>query len=113
VSEEESYRARGFVEFEGEWMTPGERQAILAERRAQEEADRQALAAQIQADQEAAAAQEAQEQAEQDEFWQDNLPQMGDSLYWGWGVGPTYWPAVPAQPGRPARPAQLPARGRR
>jgi len=113
VSEEESYRARGFVEFEGEWMTPGERQAILAERRAQEEADRQALAAQIQADQEAAAAQEAQEQAEHDEFWQDNLPQMGDPLYWGWGAGPAYWPYVPAQPVRPSRPATLPARGGR
>ena len=35
VTEEESYLARGFVKFEGEWMTPGERQAILAERQAE------------------------------------------------------------------------------
>lgn len=29
---EESNRARGLVEFEGQWVTPGERQALLAER---------------------------------------------------------------------------------
>ena len=50
---------------------------------------------------------------EHDEFWQDNLPQMGDPVFWGWGSGPAYWPTVPAQPGRPARPATLPARGTR
>jgi hypothetical protein len=111
VSEEESYRARGYVEFEGEWMMPGEKQAILSERQAQAESDREMLQAQVQAEQQAAADREAEEQAEHDEFWGNDLPQLGDPVpvYWGWG-GPAYWPAVPAQP---ARPATLPARGRR
>ena len=29
VSQEESYRARGYVQFEGEWMSPAERDAIV------------------------------------------------------------------------------------
>lgn len=111
MSEEESYRARGYVEFEGEWMTPAEKQAILADRQAQAQADRETLQAQIQLEESARQAREAEEQAEDDEFWQNNLPQLGDPapVYWGWGA-PVYWPTVPAQP---ARPAQLPARGSR
>ena len=34
VSEEDSYRARGYVRFEGEWMTPAEQDAILGQRAA-------------------------------------------------------------------------------
>ena len=34
VSEEESYRARGFVRFEGEWVTPAAQDAILGQRTA-------------------------------------------------------------------------------
>ncbi len=113
VTEEESYRARGFVEFEGEWMMPAERQAILEDRRAREAAERQAMAAQAQADQAAAQARAAQEAAEDDEFWDDNLPELGDPVYWGYGYGPTYWPTVPVQQPRPGRPATLPARGGR
>ena len=29
MSQEESYRARGYVSFEGEWMTPAEHEARL------------------------------------------------------------------------------------
>lgn len=108
MTEEESYLARGFVQFEGDWMTPGEKQAILAERQASEAAERQALAAQMQADQAAAQAQRDQEAAEDDEFWDDSLPQLGDPVYWGgYGYTPTLWPVQPIQ--QPARPA----RGRR
>jgi len=114
VTEEESYRARGYVEFEGEWMTPAEKQSILADRQAQAQADRETLQAQIQLEEAARQARAAEEQAADDEFWQNNLPQLGDPapVYWGWGA-PVYWPTVPAQPARPARPAQLPARGSR
>jgi hypothetical protein len=34
VSEEDSYRARGFVRFEGEWVTPAAQDAVLAQRAA-------------------------------------------------------------------------------
>lgn len=116
VTEEEGFRARGYVEFEGEWMTPAERQMILEDRRAREEADRQAMAELMAAEQQEAMEREAQEQAERDERWDDDLPYLGDPIYWGWGAAPVYWPAVPAQPARPvrpARPATLPARGLR
>jgi hypothetical protein len=108
MTEEESYLARGFVKFEGEWMNPGEKQAILAEREAAAAAEAQALAALVQADQAAAAEREAQEAAEQDEFWDDSLPELGEPVYWGgYGYTPTLWPVQPIQ--QPARPA----RGRR
>ena len=104
MTEEESYLARGFVKFEGDWMTPGEKQAILAERQASEAAERQALAAQIQADQASTQEQEAREAAEQDDFWDDSLPQLGDPVYWGgYGYTPTLWPVQPIQQPRPVR----------
>lgn len=92
VTESESHIARGFVLFENEWMTPAERQAILEGRQAQEEADRQALNAQIEAEQAERAEQEAREDAERD-IWTgplDNLDQAPAS-----GYGPAYWPAQP------------------
>lgn len=105
MTEEESYLARGFIKFEGDWMTPGEQQAILAERQASAAAEQQALAAQMQADAAAAQEQQAREQAEHDEFWDDNLPELGDEVYWGgYGYTPTLWPVQPRQlPARPAR----------
>jgi hypothetical protein len=97
VTEEESYRAQGYLEFEGEWMRPEERQAILQERKAQEEADRQALAAQIQADDAERKERKAREEEERKAFLSGGLPMYGDPINGGWGYGLTYWPAVPAQ----------------
>ena len=83
VTEEESYRARGFVEFEGQWMTPAEQQSIVADRQAREEADRQAMQAQIAADDAAAReqeAQEAREDAQRGSLGTGDLPQLGDPV---------------------------------
>ena len=41
VTEDEGYRARGYVKFEGEWMTPAEHEAILRERASAAEQERQ------------------------------------------------------------------------
>jgi hypothetical protein len=98
VTQEESYRAQGYVEFEGEWMTPAESQAILADRNQREQADREAMAAQIAADDAAAREQEAREAAERDSYGTGDLPMLGDPypVYWGgYGGGPAYWPATP------------------
>ena len=92
VTEQESYLARGYVEFDGEWMTPAERKTILVNRRGREEAARQAnLAAieEIEAEQEAERERDA---AERREVRNDNLPGLGDPVFWGWGGGPTSWP---------------------
>jgi hypothetical protein len=95
VTEEESYRARGYVEFENQWMTPAERKTILAERQAQEQADRQANEAEIRAIQ---AEIDAEQQREDEEFERetkrfDRLQEYGDPVAWGWGGGPAYWPS--------------------
>lgn len=102
VTEEESYRARGYIEFERQWMTPGERQAILAERQAREQADRQANEADVRAIQ---ADIDAERHREDQEFERrtsrfDRLPDYDDPVAWGWGAGPSYWPgtAVYSQP---------------
>ncbi|HEY2290962.1 MAG TPA: hypothetical protein VGM86_09705 [Thermoanaerobaculia bacterium] len=105
VTEKESFIAHGFVQLEGEWMMPAERQAILGERQAGEEADRKALDAQIQAEQAERAEQKARE-AEESNIWNGPLDQnradWDNGIY---GYGPTYWPAQPlTQPASP-RPA--------
>jgi hypothetical protein len=124
VTEEESYRAQGYVEFEGQWMTPAEQQSILADRQAQDEADRQAMQAQIAAEDAAAreeAEQEAREEADRGSFGTSDLPQLGDPVdpgYYGgsWGY-PVYWPRSPGVASNPNRPITGPGhaapRGRR
>ena len=93
VTEEESYLARGYVKFENEWMTPGERQAILTDRQASEEADRQANAAAIQSIEAEQKAEKEQKAAEREAARRDGLPRYGDPVYWGWGGGPSHWPS--------------------
>ena len=86
VTEEESYLARGFVNFEGQWMTPSERQMILAERQSREKADRQANQAKIQAI-------EAEQKAEKErDAAEREAARRRNSVSWGWGSGPGYWP---------------------
>lgn len=105
VSEEESYRARGFVNFEGEWMTPAESQAILAERNTREEANRQAVAAEVKASEAALREREAQEEAQEAEEAarrHGNLPVLGDPV-WGYGYVPTVWPTQPVTSGGGSR----------
>jgi hypothetical protein len=113
VSEEEAYRAQGFVEFEGEWMTPAEQQSIQAARQEEEAAASAAADAQVAAHHQAMADREAQELEESDAYW-NQLPQWGDPLYGaGWGAGAVYWPTVGTGTNRPNRPANRPAGGRR
>jgi hypothetical protein len=105
VSEEESYRSQGYVRFEGEWMTPGEQQAIVEARRTREAADRQANEAQIQAIQ---AEIDADKEREAQEFERktshvDDWSQHSDPVAWGWGAGPSHWPS----PTRQAEPQEL------
>ena len=91
VTEKESYTARGFVWFENEWMMPAEVQAIVGDRQAREDADRQALEAEIAADEAERAEQEAREDEERN-IWDGPLDQPGN---YGYGYGPVYWPAQP------------------
>jgi hypothetical protein len=95
VTEDQAYTAQGYIKFEGEWMRPQERQAILQERRASEAAYQQAEAARIQGEQKAEAAEKAKEDAESAAFMRGGFPQSSsDVLYWGGG---TVWPSQPVQ----------------
>lgn len=92
VTEKESLTARGYVWFEGEWMAPAEVKEIVAHRQSREDADRQALEAQIAADEAEQAEREAREDEERN-IWTgplDNLDQIP-----AYGYGPVYWPAQP------------------
>jgi hypothetical protein len=92
VTEADSYKARGFIQFEGEWMTPAESQTIVAERHAREEANRQAVAAEVKASEESMKAREAEEtRREEEERRRNELPKLGSD--WNWGYAPSSWPA--------------------
>ena len=108
MTEEESYLARGFVKFEGDWMNPGEKQAILAERQTAAAADAQAIAALVQADQAAAQEREAQEAAER--TTSGTTPCRSSAIRSTGGATATRRRSGPCN--RYSRPAR-PARGRR
>lgn len=96
VSEEESYRARGYVKFEGEWITPTEQEALVrarANEAAQERERRESATRVREAEaraQEAEARARAAEAAAQEAQSSEGLP-----LWYGWGAGPTVWPTGP------------------
>jgi hypothetical protein len=113
VSEEESYRARGYVQFEGEWMTASEQDAILKQRDSAQQAEVAALEAERRAREAEARAADAEARAREAEA---AVPgNAGFPMYWGgyWGPGPTVWPSQPIArpPVRPTPPiARPPAR---
>ena len=85
MSEEDSYKARGYVKHGSDWMSPAERDAMIRERDATEEANRQQIAAVVDASVKAQKEQEEKERLEDEERRQRNqLPTLGD-WNWGWG----------------------------
>ena len=86
IPEEESYRARGFVKLGVDWMSPAERDAILAEHDARAAENREAVMAEVQASEADRRAREAEEERlEEEERMRNRLPTLGDPLYWGYG----------------------------
>jgi hypothetical protein len=111
VSEEEGYKARGFVKFEGEWMSPAEQSAILQQRAMeanQDRARRQAEASAREAEARVAEAEARARQAEA-EAAQAQQPVEGLPLWYGWGAGPVAWPTGPIVT-RPPTTATRPSR---
>src|SRR5262245_48349621 len=97
LSEDESYRARGYVQYEGDWVSPSERDALQREQAAQADADR----ARQEAD---ARVRDAEARAEEAEARAREAEQTSDGVTWygyGWGGGPTYWPTRPVVTPRP------------
>jgi len=94
VTAEESYRARGFVKYNNEWMTPAEAQVLQTEaandqaRRDAEDRARDAEDAARDAEARAKDAEARAKKAERNQ-WVDPL------VYGGWGFGVTEWPVAP------------------
>jgi len=109
VTAEESYRARGYVPFEGSWITPGERESILAQRAEEARAERGKAEADARVREAEARARAAEAEAQRAEA--AAASDGGIPIGWGaWGPwGTTWgWPTHGSGPRRPfARPPCL------
>jgi hypothetical protein len=108
VSEEESYRARGYVQHEGEWVTAAERDAMERARAAEDDRDRERREADRRVREAEARAAEAEARAREAEA---QPATEGIPLWYGWAPGPASWPVgpivrPPANP--PSRPIDRP-----
>jgi len=92
VSEEEGYQARGYVKFEGEWVTPAEHDAILRQRAAEGELEHARREADARVAEAEARTREAEQRTKEAEAQQAT---EGIPLWYAWGAGPTVWPAQP------------------
>ncbi|HET8646096.1 MAG TPA: hypothetical protein VFO85_11435, partial [Vicinamibacteria bacterium] len=112
---EDSYRARGLVQFEGSWVTPEERQALFSERAADEAPRRDRLEAEARIREAEARARAAEAEARRVEAEQQAAEGGIPFPYLlGGGFGPVF-PAeiVPVEPPPPAVVVvQVPAQGR-
>jgi hypothetical protein len=107
VSEDEGYKARGYVQHEGEWITQAEQEAILRERAAEDVRDRERREAESRVREAEVRAEEAEARAREAEAEQAS---EGIPLWYGWGAGPAYWPTGPVvrPPVAPSRPVARP-----
>lgn len=110
---EESYRARGYVLFEGSWVTPDERRAILEERLAMAAAERERIEAVARAREAEARARAAEAEARRAEY-DASLANGGipvgypyGGVYGGPFVGGFYDPLVPVAAPPPPPPTVI------
>jgi len=96
LSEDAAYQARGYVRFEGEWVTAAEQEAMQRARAAEDEAERQRQASEDRVREAEARAEEAEARAREAEAQAES----GTELWYGWGGVPAYWPVRPAVPPR-------------
>jgi hypothetical protein len=96
LSEEEGYRARGYVPFEGRWVTPAEHEALVRERAAEEASGRERREAELRVREAEARAREAEARAREAEMAAQPIEDGGIPLWWGWGG---VAPLLPFDPG--------------
>ena len=110
MGEAEAYRARGYVSFEGRWVTPAEHEVLMRERAAEEASERETREASLRVREAEARAREAEARAREAETAAQ--PVDGGIPYgWGWGGGGLLLPPdVPWSPDMrpPLRPAPMP-----
>lgn len=114
VDEEEAYRERGYIQFEGRWMTPVEQASLLREREDRRSEDRR-LAEAVRAAREAddrARRTEAEAARSRAAYANNNLFPYGSSLIYGspvWGGYPSGCGRIPCRNLRPVWHAPAPA----
>ncbi|HXY40083.1 MAG TPA: hypothetical protein VEQ10_10445 [Vicinamibacteria bacterium] len=84
MSREDAWRAQGYVEFDGRWVTPAERAALLEEQRTEEAMELQRREAELRAREAEARAREAEARARQAEGGGTG-EEGGIPLWWGGG----------------------------
>lgn len=90
VDAAEAYRARGFVSFEGRWLTPAEHEATLRERAAEQSAQLEAREANLRIREAEVRAWEAEARASEARTasdWSSSGIPVGYASGWGWGYG--------------------------
>lgn len=94
MGEAEAYRARGYLSFEGRWVTPAEHEALVRERAAEEASERETREAGLRVREAEARAREAEARAREAEAAAQ--PVDGGIPYgWGWGGGLVLPPVFP------------------
>ena len=94
LSEDEAYQAQGYVRFEGEWITPAEHEAMLRERAAEADQERQRQESEARVREAEERAEEAEARARQAEAEAAEASE-GIPLWYGWGGGPATWSTRP------------------
>jgi hypothetical protein len=85
VSEDEGYRARGFVQYQGDWIPAAEYEAVQREQAAEEGREREREASEASAREAEARVQEADARA------REAAEQQAVPFWYGWGPGPSAW----------------------
>jgi hypothetical protein len=122
MAEADAYRARGYVEFQGRWVTPAEHEALVRERAADEASARETREAELRIREAEARAREAEARAREAEAAAQEPAQEGIPYWWGWGgeggilppaYGPPYGPphGPHFEPSRPEPPPRRPSPG--
>lgn len=113
MSLEDSYRRRGYVNYDGEWMTPEEREARYRARAAEDQAAAARREGELRVREAEARARAAEAEARQAEADAESAETSGGiPLWWGWGGWGGGWsgarPPVVRPPHRPPPSTLLP-----
>jgi hypothetical protein len=103
MSADDAYRARGYVQFEGRWLTPAEHEAAVRERAADQMAELQAREADMRVREAEARAREAEARAREAEYAAD-YPADSGIPYYPYVFGGGYAVGYPGFPGYVPRP---------
>jgi hypothetical protein len=94
MTADESYRARGYVQFEGSWVRPAEREALIAERASEDAHRRELMEADARVREAEARARAAEAEAERAEAGQQQ-PAMDNGIPYPWVFGGGIVPLTP------------------